>query len=82
MAITKAEILGRLTQDQEAAASALEATIDAEIRRNYVGRELVVTISHWPHERIRQELERRYREAGWILSFHSDQRDGSWITVS
>lgn len=31
---------------------------------------------------VRETVHRRFAEAGWSIAFHSDQRDGSWVTVT
>lgn len=33
-----------------------------------------------PHA-AQDAVRRRFAEAGWTISFHSDQRDGSWVTL-
>lgn len=33
-----------------------------------------------PHA-VQDAVRRRFAEAGWTISFHSDQRDGSWVTL-
>lgn len=30
---------------------------------------------------VRETVHRRFAEAGWTISFHSDQRDGSQVTL-
>ena len=36
-----------------------------------------VDVSYVAQEAVR----RRFAEAGWTISFHSDQREGSWVTL-
>lgn len=31
---------------------------------------------------VRTEIERRYRSAGWTVTYHSDQRDGDFWEFS
>ena len=83
MAISKRELIGFLTEEQDKEVEALENRIDERLKTNYVpdGRVIVDLITNYPNERVRLELEHRYREQGWDITFRSDQRDGSWIEL-
>ena len=83
MVIKKEELLKALTEEQRAEAKALEKKIDLALRGDFVeGRNVIVHINGWPHERVRRHLEKLYREAGWKIKFNSEQRDGEWIELS
>lgn len=81
MAVKKNETAGYFTEEQAATVALLEERIDAQIRTNYVGGSVIVNIERYPHAKVQQELIRRYTEAGWTISFHSDQREGEWIEL-
>lgn len=83
MAISKRELMGFLTEEQNKEVEALESHIDKRLKTSYVpgGRVIVELTTNYPNERVRLELIRRYREQGWEIFFHSDQRDGSWIEL-
>jgi hypothetical protein len=78
MAISKQEATKRAQEALEPEVSALEKKID-----NW----LSTRSGDWSgfdtsgiSSGARREIEARYREAGWIVDYYSDQRDGSYWT--
>jgi len=84
MAIGKEET-NKLTEEQLAKVEALEKEIDEAIREGYGydDKRIIVSIPY-PPKKVRQELARRYRKAGWRIAFHLDdgRGDGDWVSLT
>jgi len=82
MAIPKADLMAKLTAEQDAEIKRVEAVIDERLRDDYVGSMLTITPACQSiHQRVKAELTRRYSDAGWEIEFKDDQRDGLYITI-
>ncbi|MFA6383361.1 MAG: hypothetical protein WCX17_02970 [Parcubacteria group bacterium] len=81
MALKKEGLAEKLQREHEAEVKKIEKLIDDKLARDYTGRPISVTLETYPHEKVRQELTRRYKEAGWTIEFKDDQRDGPFITL-
>lgn len=83
MAITPRQAKS-LTDDQRQALRRLEVKIDDILQAEYWG-EGKVTINFESiglstiSERVKDALIALYKEAGWSVTYHSDQRDGLWF---
>lgn len=85
MAIKKKDLLKALTKEQASELKKLEDRIDKKLKQEYSpGGTVNIVIKDFPRERVTQELEKKYKEAGWKLEIcGGGQRDeGIWITVS
>lgn len=84
MVVKKSDFsLGYLTEKQRKELEELCERIDRVLTENYVGGEPIsIDIGSYPHKRVMKILEDRYKEAGWDIIFHSDQRDGDYIVIS
>lgn len=82
MAVKKAEISNGFTEALQTEADCLEKLIDKHLKEKYSGNIATVMLTEgFPNEGVRNELERRYNKAGWVVKFDSDQRD-AWIELS
>jgi len=82
MAIEKAELSKILTKKQLQEVKILESHFDKELREEYTGDQgVIIQLNNSPNPKIQHELERRYRQAGWKIVFHSDQREGEWVEL-
>jgi hypothetical protein len=82
MAVSKAEVSKSLSDSQLAQVDALEDLFDRSLREEYSGKRLLVDVEAGIHDKVKQEVARRYRLAGWKVKFDSNQRDGSWVEFS
>lgn len=81
MALKKGDIMRQLSADHASEVERLEKMIDQKLAEDYAGRRISISLSGFPHERVRQELTRRYKEAGWRIKFDDDQRDGAFVSL-
>jgi hypothetical protein len=51
----------------------IEVMIDMALRTNYSGTRLVVQLSGALDPLVKAELQYRYTEAGWSITFHSNE---------
>lgn len=56
----------------------LEKQIDASLRAYDGYRPVTIAVSRGMTPKMRNEIERRYRSAGWSVEFRFDQRDGDY----
>ena len=82
MAIKKSELVSLFTKQQKCEIAAFESRTDEMLRSKYAGKQVNFEIPRWPCDKVRREIERRYKEAGWKIKFGSDQRDGNWVELS
>lgn len=82
MAIRKEDALQALTRDQQAMLREYEQVIDRAIKAQYDGRPLYLYMDLPSSAHVQTLLKERYATAGWKLSFHHDQREGSAIVLS
>lgn len=85
MAITPQQAM-QLTEADKAKVKTLEREIDkAILGSNELTRHGRVTFPApkelYPGARIYREIEKLYQKAGWKVEYHSDQRDGDWLTL-
>jgi hypothetical protein len=82
-----------LTREDMERVGTLEKQIDGQLRTRYSGGRfcMSITTSHQRDQtdtefngaRVREELRKRYLEAGWKkVEFHDDQRDGESIILT
>jgi hypothetical protein len=78
MAVSRQEVLSKLTETEEAEFKAIEAKIDARLR-TFDGSELLIDVRC--SRRVADRLVAAYCAAGWAVTFeHGDQRDpGPWL---
>jgi sugar-specific transcriptional regulator TrmB len=81
MAVSKAELTEKLTRDQKRELEKLESQFDKKLREDYSGSEITIGLKNLPHERVQEELKRRYKKAGWKIKFESEQRNGDWVSI-
>jgi len=81
MAINKAELVHRLTEQQRKETDAFETLIDNRLKADYAGERICVEIKNFLHPKVRREIERRFSQAGWKIKFESDQREGDWVEL-
>jgi hypothetical protein len=82
MAVKKAELVGIFNESQRREITLLENAIDEKLKKDYAGGVVNVAPGNYPHEKVKQEIIRRYTEAGWKIKFESDQREGPWFSLS
>lgn len=83
MAITPAEA-AQMTEGETAALDHVEKAIDNGIREHsvYSHTNIYVGLNGGGiTRRMQAELTRRYEEAGWVVTWHDDQRDGLSIQL-
>jgi hypothetical protein len=80
VAITPNEAFATDEQERKLIAK-LEAEIDLKLKED-CGKwgQGIVTLNHTATKRIREEIMRRYREAGWHVEYHDNQFDGASLT--
>jgi len=73
MAVSKQDLIGFLTAEQTKQVEELEGQIDERLREEYTPGAVVLVNFHSnpPHDRVRLEVERRYREQGWDATFYT-----------
>lgn len=76
MALSKAEAAAKSSELIKGDVEALEAKIDRWLADHGDHRRLYDVRGVSPG--VRAEIERRYRAAGWTVTYHSDQRDGDF----
>lgn len=90
MVLKKSDI-GKLSNDELAAVTRLEnELIDPHLNTDFNAKsgaayvvfeyhQLKQVLGFEPDHRIVAEIQRRYREAGWKVEDHHDQRDGAFL---
>jgi len=82
MTITPEQAI-RMTEDEKTTMGQLEREIDKTLRKDFQrGNSLNCTIPSSTPIRVREEITRRYEEAGWNVQYHSHQLDGDYIEFS
>jgi len=83
MAVRKSELSSQFTVQQRREIDALEAKIDAYLKAKYIGQKIVpIEIEEYPHDKVRKEIERRFRRAKWKIKFEHSQLGGNKIVLS
>lgn len=75
MAIKRSEAERNVVRSREQEIAVIEAKIDALLGSRGPG--ATFDCGHYDHH-VRAEVERRFTEAGWKVTFFSDQREGSF----
>lgn len=57
-----------------------EAQIDAYLSTHYIAGEKCYVSIPSLSQRVLKELKARYNRTGWVVEYHSDQRDGPSLT--
>ena len=70
MTVKKSDLVARLDRKWDKEIRKLEALINKKLLKEFTGHPVVIEVKYMPHEHVQKELERRYHEAGWKLSFH------------
>lgn len=83
MAVRKSEVNEPLTVQEVEEVAKLEKLIDAGVRAQFSGktRMVVVCLPRYPDARIREELVRRYDDAGWNVSFENNPLGNGPVTM-
>lgn len=75
--ITPAEALAAVTAEDAAEIAAEEKRIDRALLR-YAGDPILIGAQG--SERVRRRIANMYSAAGWLVTIHSDPRDGAYWT--
>jgi hypothetical protein len=79
MTITPQQAMN-LSGDERVKIRDLEKKIDKALTREFGKHSSSVYVStEYMDGRVRAEIERRYWEAGWNVTYESDQRDGDYL---
>lgn len=83
MAIRRKDLMDKIGKEDAEDLKRYEEEIDRQLAEKYEGCGLAYIYLHkWPRPRLQRELIRRYIAAGWKkVEFHTDQRDGEWMTI-
>jgi len=87
MAITPKEAL-KITEAERDQVKDLESRIDLALKKEFPGYSNKATYSldrdsrGGVSKRVRTEIIGRYQSAGWNVSYHSDQREGNWLSFT
>lgn len=83
MVVRPEELIDNLTPEQEQQVKELEEIIDSVLRKYWTpeGNLNHVSIPFHPEEKVRSALIKLYRNAGWVMKFEDDQRDGNFVVV-
>jgi len=81
MAIRKATIVTLFTEEQKNQITALESKIGKHLQEYYVeGKKIQIKPDVHPDDRVKAEIIRIYKVAGWNIKFEFEefQRSGNW----
>jgi len=80
MAIGKNEARASRNKFNEEEMKRVEDRIDAALMNPmYTGKQITISTNLVPTH-LWEEMEARYRNAGWTVTYYADQRDGSyWV---
>jgi hypothetical protein len=67
-----------LSAEEKANVKNLEIRIDKALQEQ----RLTFAINHFPSSKVREQIIRLYRGAGWNVEYISDQRDGDYLQFS
>lgn len=73
--ITKTEAMAKLDAEDEAAYLAIEAKIDAALRKHDGQTVVACDVNN----RVREKIIADYGAAGWDVKYGDDQRDGAYL---
>lgn len=78
MAVSKNDVVNNLNEADKHEVAALEGKIDDWLRSQSRNPPYYYNVPYSLSEKVRAEIERRYRAAGWDVQYTSDQRDGNF----
>ena len=82
MALNAQHLLRGLFDNEKAHADRLEKLIDDDLRKTYCGGTFSKSIEDDAHDRVLNELQRRYAQAGWIMVWNRESHcNESYICI-
>lgn len=81
MAISKAEAIQNHQGIIQSEVASLEKKVDDSISCRYDGSPLNIQLNNHPTRFVWELVKRKYHEAGWEIEIHTDQREGTWVTL-
>ena len=90
MAVSKQDVLKRVSSEVSDAVAKAEQVIDPMLENFVEGGHVNVDISllrisggdYNFHKKVIEVILQKYRDQGWTASFESEQREGDWLSFS